>query len=236
MYEIKHRIRYSETDFTGRLSMQGLLRIFQDCSYLHAEDRGLGVDFQTETRCAWFLLSWCIKLAEPPRLSEYVTVQTYFYYMHGSIAKKRISMKNKQGEELAYADTLWGYVDTQTEQPATCSPELWDSTDFDVLPDGSAPEPRKIKMSSDTKKLGSFCVYPYLIDTNGHVNNVRFTELAMKLAGAEVGCRFLRAEFLRQAFPDSIICPEICTNGGRVAVSVNGTDGDPYAIFEFEVI
>ena len=238
MYKIRQRIRYSETDSTGKLSMQGLLRIFQDCSYMHAEDRGRGVGFQAETHCAWFLLSWCIRLFEPPTLSEYVTVETYFYYMHGSIARKWMSMKNDEGKEIAHADTIWGYVDTERDVPVDCPPNLWSSEDFAELPENAKSESRKIKVSDKsentvTEKLPEFAIYPYLIDTNRHANNVRFTELAMRLADCEVGCRSLRAEFLRQAFLDSTVFPCVYQSNDKKIVSMNNSKGRPFAVFEF---
>ncbi len=238
MYKISHRIRYSETDSTSKLSMQGLLRMFQDCSYMHAEDRGRGVGFQNETHCAWFLLSWCIRLIEPPALSEYVTVETYFYYMHGPISRKRISMKNAEGKEVAYAYTLWGYVDTDRKIPVACPSDLWSSEDFDELPENAKSEPRRIKLSdvsenTAAERLPEFEVYPYLIDTNGHVNNVRFTELAMRLADFEVGCRSLRAEFVQQAFPNSRVFPSVCRCDDKNTVSMNDSEGRPFAVFEF---
>lgn len=42
MYEASYRVRFSETGKDGKMSMNGVLRLFQDCGYEHALDRGFG--------------------------------------------------------------------------------------------------------------------------------------------------------------------------------------------------
>lgn len=48
MYTFDSRIRYSETDSEGKLTMASLLNYFQDCSTFHSEDVQLGVDYFKE--------------------------------------------------------------------------------------------------------------------------------------------------------------------------------------------
>ena len=43
MYAFDSRIRYSETDSEGYLTLDALLNYFQDCSTFHSEDVGLGI-------------------------------------------------------------------------------------------------------------------------------------------------------------------------------------------------
>ena len=48
MYAFDSRIRYSETDSEGRLTLNALLNYFQDCSTFHSEDVGLGIGYMKE--------------------------------------------------------------------------------------------------------------------------------------------------------------------------------------------
>lgn len=43
MYEMSCKVRFSETDRNGVMSMNGLLRLFQDVGYAHALERGFGL-------------------------------------------------------------------------------------------------------------------------------------------------------------------------------------------------
>ena len=42
MYTFDSRIRYSETDSEGKLTMASIINYFQDCSTFQSEDLGLG--------------------------------------------------------------------------------------------------------------------------------------------------------------------------------------------------
>ena len=48
MYAFDSRIRYSETDSEGELTLNALLNYFQDCSTFHSEDVGLGIGYMKE--------------------------------------------------------------------------------------------------------------------------------------------------------------------------------------------
>ena len=48
MYAFDSRIRYSETDSEGYLTLDALLNYFQDCSTFHSEDVGLGIGYMKE--------------------------------------------------------------------------------------------------------------------------------------------------------------------------------------------
>ena len=74
MYEISCNVRFSETDRSGVMSMNGLLRLFQDVGYAHALERGFGLEFTKRTRCTWYLLSWQIEAFRMPAAGEHITL------------------------------------------------------------------------------------------------------------------------------------------------------------------
>ncbi len=48
MYTFDSRVRYSETDVNGTLSVTAAVNYFQDCSTFQSEDVGIGVRYLTE--------------------------------------------------------------------------------------------------------------------------------------------------------------------------------------------
>ena len=118
MFEQNCRIRFSEIDRTGHLSMEGLLRLFQDIGYAHAQERKLGVDYTKEHHYTWYLLSWNIHAISMPKLGEHVTMKTWFYKLQGTLARKNVVMYDDFGRCLAAADTMWVYIDVETQKPA----------------------------------------------------------------------------------------------------------------------
>lgn len=211
MYEASYRVRFSETGKDGKMSMNGVLRLFQDCGYEHALDRGFGPDFTKRTRCTWYLILWNISIIDAPCAGDEIVLKTYIYDMQESLAKKYIAMYDKCGKCLAKADTVWVYMNIDTQAPAL--PDRndmgWLPQDFGDRSENDAPHQR-IKVPQDGMKAGPYRINDYLLDTNGHANNVRLTEFAMSVAGADNGkCNYLRAEFKRQVMAGSAIIASI---------------------------
>ena len=79
MYAFDSRIRYSETDSEGYLTLDALLNYFQDCSTFHSEDVGLGIGYMKEIGQVWVLSSWQIVVNRYPKLGEKVKIVTLPY-------------------------------------------------------------------------------------------------------------------------------------------------------------
>lgn len=257
MYELSCRVRFSETDRNGVMSMNGLLRLFQDVGYAHALERGFGLEYTRRMRCTWYLLSWQIEAFNMPRAGEEITLRTCIYDMRASLAHKSIAMYDSAGNCLAVGDTMWVYVNVDRQEP--CEPDEdtaagWTPEDFGdrivescKIGAGAIPMSRRIRVPADGKRLDDCVAEAYILDTNGHANNVRLTELAMRLAGADNGsCVRLRAEFKEQVKAQSVICPilktDIIDGGDGAGVTVvntmafKDTAGNVNAVFEFAVV
>ena len=236
MYEEIHIIKYSETDYTGNLSMQGLLRIFQDIGYSHAVKQGFGVDYSRDFGCTWYLLSWDIKAIDMPHLGDEVRVCTFFYDIHGAMAKKCVLMYDSLGKCIAAADTMWAHVSIQTGQP--CEPQRKiDDGDFGEKSPCIDEKPRRIAKIRAYEKgiemLPQKLISRYLIDTNAHANTARLTEFAMQLAGYEVDCRCLRAEFKRQVKQAATVYPVMLRTEKETLLALKDEDGVDYSVFSF---
>ena len=74
MYTFESRIRYSETDSEGKLTMASLIDYFQDVTIFQSEDIGKGVDYLKEQHLVWVLSAWQIVVERYPKLCEKVTI------------------------------------------------------------------------------------------------------------------------------------------------------------------
>lgn len=232
MFEMRCRIRYSEIDYTGRLSMSGLLRLFQDCGYEHARLRRLDFSYTEKTRCTWYLLSWHIHAYKMPRVGEDVVLKTCVYGSGGSIARKSIQLFDASGRLLAAGDTLWVYMNVDTQQPAEQPEGLWPERDYGVpvkLPDNS----RRIVVKGEKTPLPPLTAPMTLIDTNDHANNVKLTELAMQLCGMELSSQALRAEFKQQVVAGMTLLPVFSEDAEQRYLVMKNEAGETMANFSF---
>ena len=232
MYEYTCRVRYSETENTGRMSLMGLLALFQDVGYLHAEARGVGIDHSARVKQTWYLLSWNIRARRMPALSEACTVKTWFYDMRGPFARKNLLLFGEDGEPIAEGDTLWIYMDTEKGE-ATVLPEgQFPATDFAPKWEMPRAKRRRAHVPSEAKSLPDVTVEDREVDTNRHVNNLRFAEMAYHAAHLSGGKR-LYAEYAHQAYLGDVLTPLVFREGDETVVAMRNKDGVVCAVFAF---
>ena len=70
MYEFDSRVRYSEVDHHGTMTVPALINYFQDCSTFQSEDLGIGTTVLKEEKRAWLLSYWQVILSRKPELGE----------------------------------------------------------------------------------------------------------------------------------------------------------------------
>lgn len=95
-YEFEARVRYSEIDHRGTLTLPALINYFQDCSTFHSETVGLGMDHLRQKKKAWVLSYWQIIADRYPKLSEKITVGTFATEFKGLFGNRNFYMKMRR--------------------------------------------------------------------------------------------------------------------------------------------
>ncbi len=232
MYSFNSRIRYSESDCEGKLSMTSLLNYFQDASTFQSEDLGVGVKYMEKNRRAWVLSSWQIVVNRFPEMGEEVVIGTFPYDFKGFLGYRNFVMQTPCGEQLAVANTLWSHLDLCTGKPASPAEEIVNKyPQRERLAMDYAP--RKIIIPEGGKQEESIIVKKYHLDTNHHVNNVQFVDMAMAFLPEHFVIRQLRVEYKMQAFLNDILYPYIVSNNEKIVVNLTDADGKTYVSVEF---
>lgn len=232
MYTFDSRIRYSEVDSEGRLTMAALINYFQDCSTFHSEDLGIGVKYLREEHLVWVLSAWQIVVERYPELGERVTIGTQPYDMKGFLGYRNFAMLDGRGEFLAKANSLWSLLNTDTGKPVPVPGEMIEKY---VLAPKLDMEyaPRKIAISGEGTAQESIVVKKHHLDTNHHVNNQQFLDIAMDYLPEDFCIRQVRAEYKKQAFLDDILVPHVAGTGEKIIVTLADEAGAAYMTAEF---
>lgn len=232
MYTFESRIRYSETGSEGRLTMASLINYFQDCSTFHSEDLGLGVAYLKDLHLVWVMSAWQIVVERYPALGEKVVIGTQPYAMKGFLGYRNFCMMDGRGAYLAKANSLWSLLDTDTGRPASIPQSM---TEGYRLGEKLEMEyaPRKIAVPPEGCLREPVVVVKHHLDSNYHVNNQQFIDIAMDYLpeGFEVGQ--VRAEYRKQAFLGDMLVPRVSGSEGRVCVTLENQEGSPYVVAEF---
>ena len=77
-----------------------------------------------------------------------------------------------------------------------------------------------------------FPVRKYHIDTNEHVNNCQYVQMAMEMLPGDVSVRQVRVDYKKSAVLGDVIWPRIATEQERIVIELCDADKNPYAVIE----
>lgn len=233
MYNFESRIRYSETDNQGKLALCSLLDYFQDCSTFQSEHLGLGLQYMKERDMVWVLSAWQIVVERYPVLCEEVEIGTLPYEFRGFLGSRNFCMKTKQGECLAKANTLWSLLSTKTMKPVAANEEMIKG--FKLEPKLEMEyAPRKIAIPKEEGTIAEpIIVKRHHLDTNQHVNNGRYIDMAMEFLPSDYSIHQMRAEYKKQAWLDDVLYPYIVLQDNKYIISLQDNEGIPFVNVEF---
>lgn len=233
MYSMEGRVRYSEADVTRHMTLTALLNYFQDCCTFQSEELGVGLDFLEGEQAVWLLVSWQVIIKRLPVFGEKIRISTWPYDFGGCYGFRNFTMEDGQGAVLAHANSIWAFVDTATGRPRKIAPSLFQiykkEPRYEMEYSG-----RKIAVPAETVEKEAFSVHSSLIDTNRHVNNEKYIEIAQEYLPAHFAVREMRAEYRKSAVLGDVICPCVSRQTDRVVVVLADEQKKPYAIVEFK--
>lgn len=231
MYSYDARIRYSEADCENKLTLEGLLNYFQDCSTFQSEDLGLGVKYMLKRRMAWALSAWQIDVEQYPGIGERVKIETQPYDFKGFIGFRNFQMTDMQGKRLSAANSVWTLLNLDTGRPIRVLPEMLDA--YQIGPKLEMEYlPRKIALPEKGEAKRELVITRSCLDTNHHVNNGQYVKMALEYLEEGFVIRRLRAEYKKQAYLGDVFYPIVYAQAGSCLVSLNDQNGEPYALVE----
>lgn len=233
MYTFDSRVRYSEITEDGTLSVNSIIDYMQDCTNFHSEDLGVGLAWHKENQLMWVLNSWQIVIESYPKMGERITIGTQAYGFEKMLGYRNFLITDEAGNCVAKANSVWVLMDLKKNRPTIVTPEIGDIYGT-AEPLEMEYAPRKIKIPSGGVEKEGFVVREYHLDTNHHVNNRQYVQMAMTVLDRKEKIRELRVEYRKQAVLGDEIIPAVCNvNDREVIVALNAADGKPYAVVQF---
>ena len=222
MYSFASRVRYSEVDESGTLSIAAMLNYLQDCSLFQSEGLGVGIAHAQQARRRWLLAAWEVEIAELPRFTEEIVVSTWATGFESLYARRNFTIARPDGAGLVRADSRWFMFDDELARPIRPPAEEVEPYRGDLEGDAPLDMPpmhRRIRVEGEGEALAPLMVSAAHIDTNHHVNNAQYVAMALgalpKGTGAHV-CR-LDVQYCTAARLGDVIIPVVhAIEGGSI--------------------
>ena len=234
MYSFKSRVRFSETDVDGKLSIGGLMNYLQDCSIFQSEDIGAGFSHMVKTKRSWLLSAWNVEVVRRPGVAEEITIGTWPYDFKGIYGLRNFAIFDKDGNYLVKADSCWFLTDMETGRPVRPTEE--DTRPYPVIEPRLEMEdlPRKITPLDGMQEVGRVTIMKHHLDINKHVNNVQYVDIAGDVIPEDREIIGIRAEYKRAAVLGDVLVLTCAERDGIYSVSLCAEDGSIYANVELK--
>ena len=232
MYTWDRRVRFSEIGEDKRLTLDGILNYFQDSSTFHSEDIGNGMEVVESLHRVWVLSSWQIVVNEYPKIGERIKLGTWPYDFNRFLGGRNFIMYGDDGRVLAYANSLWTYLNSENGRPARVDDRILELYTLEPKYEMDYAD-RKITLPEEMTAQNAFPVEVYHLDTNHHVNNGQYVKMAGAYLPKEFEIAQMRAEYKKSALLGDMIYPKVAVEEDKVIVSLDDEAGNTFTVVEF---
>lgn len=235
MYTYDTKVGFSQVDTDKLMKMESLTALFQDVTCFQGEEIGVGFDYLEPKKQAWILNSWQIDVKRFPKFNEKITVGTFPTGFKSFIGTRNFVVLDENKERIIMANSIWTFMDMEKMRPAKVEEEFIQKYVLEeALPmDYSA---RKIllpdtedwaKTSKEPLKVGE-----YHLDSNMHVNNGQYVQIASGFLKKGTKYNQLRVEYRKQAYLGDVIHPVVYEKNNTCIVALCDENNSPYAVIE----
>ncbi|MDR1017805.1 MAG: acyl-[acyl-carrier-protein] thioesterase [Lachnospiraceae bacterium] len=240
-YSIDSTVRFSEIGVDGKLTLPGIVNYFQDTSVFHSESIGDTIGKLKRQGNVWILSSWQIEIKRYPILREKIKVSTWASGFKGCLGYRNFTMEDENHEIIAFANSLWVYMDLDAMRPSKITKDEVDAYGEDeAYPMGELV--RKVNVPKETFELPRTIVKQSDLDTNFHMNNGQYIRVA--LDALEIFFQnnpdkkkniisSMRAEYKLSAKFQDVIIPYVYVEEEKAVVDLRNGEGNTYAAVEF---
>lgn len=175
-----------------KLSLFGILNLFQDTAWIHATHLDHGYEEMIRYNTAWVLTRQKVVMNHWPVWGSKVILKTWVRPISGIIAVRDFEIWCDD-KILGKCTTQWLILDLSTRKPAAKNLTLAENFTRKDLPE--TLEASKIILKDQLIKLSEFHVRNSDLDLNGHVNNTKYAQWVLDSVTEEKHREFILKEY-----------------------------------------
>lgn len=181
----EYEINYYDVDYNLKCKLPSIVNYLCDIGNAQSESVGDTIESLTERNSAWVFYKYDIKMKEYPKYRDVIRIETTPAGFNKFYAFRNYKITNSNGELIGEALALFFLIDIAKRRPKRISKDqlkVYDSEDIANI----NIEMDKIKALETVDTSKEFNIRYSDIDSNGHVNNVKYIEWAIESAPLDV--------------------------------------------------
>lgn len=173
-----YNIHFYEVNYDKKADITSIMSYLGDLATYQSEELGVGIDYLMRNKMAWVVYKWDVHMDKYPEYNDTITVTTIPYSIRKFYAYRKFEIFNK-GEKIGEATSLWFLINTERRRPCRVPEDIYRAYGLRVEDDQQL-EFEKLLLPSEISSEKSFDVRYSDIDTNKHVNNVKYVSWALE--------------------------------------------------------
>lgn len=196
IFSKKFEITMSDISEVNELSNKGILRFLQEIACLHSDSCGSSVSNQDEIGIAWILLNWKVRVFSRPHWNTPVMVKTWSSGQKHLSFYRDFEITDENNNLVAIATSKWLPLDIFNKTFAKITPELLDR--YHIIDKKGFDEPMKEKFLEPENSVfvKDYTVLRRDLDTNHHMNNLNYLDLAYEAIPDNISSDFSDIEIM----------------------------------------
>src|SRR5471030_716968 len=181
----KYEIHYYEVNANLRCKLSSIINFICDVGTQQSEYFGCGIDYCTKNNCAWVFYKYDVKMYRYPVFGEVISITTQPVGFKKFYGLRKYIIKDQSDNVIGEALALFFLIDIEKRRPMRIQKEQYDiygvdgDVDYDISMD-------KIAIIDEEQYQKQFNVRYSDIDSNNHVNNVKYIEWAVESVPVDV--------------------------------------------------
>ena len=172
-----------EADANQNMRPTAMLDLMQEAANVNASTLGFGYDEMIDSNIAWVLSRIHVKFIDTPKWRQEVNLKTW----HKGVAKlfylRDFILSDKENTPMVLATTSWLIIDLNTRRLVRNNDLALSDTAMDAI--ATPADKVVIPVDIEPELVRKHPITWSEIDTNGHVNNVKYAVWAIDAVKAE---------------------------------------------------
>ncbi|MDD2627661.1 MAG: thioesterase [Clostridia bacterium] len=180
MYQNEYEVNISDIGSDKKMKLSSFLKYLQEVAAIHSGISGYGINNVKTTRKAWVVLAWKVNIIRKPIWNEKITVKTWSSKIEKIYYYRNFEIKDEKGEVICTAESQWIMMDVDTKKIQRITEEYLDK--FIVIESKVTISKTNVKLTDKEKEkiIHEFVVARRDVDTNNHMNNIIYLDMALE--------------------------------------------------------
>jgi len=209
-FEKQFELRYFEMNKFGEATSTTMLTLLEETAADHCHAINYSLFDLQKQNIGWVLVSGAMQLDYYPVYKEKITIRTWLSSFSTIKGFRENIVYNEQGKIIGRAKGLWVFYDIEKRKPLPIFDAIKQKWSSDPQTSLNIDLSQKIPPIDSLNQSKEFKVNMFDVDTNNHVNNIRYLQWLMESIPPEIADNYylqaINGRFITDAqFGDTII-------------------------------